>query len=550
MHIHCTFGALLIMNFLLPKHVDEIDNVLLNSISVFKFDPTILEEKRGAVFYTDGGFRAAMHYREAPPAVGGYGVFGYVYTEAETKVGHGCQGVVPSLYGLVQNINQPIELIDRTKPKNAPVSVLAYVQMMDGAFEYTSNNVAEVLATTNALDLAAKLDLDRVCVKTDSRYVLQGLIYCKKWSENGWRKADGDTVANRELWETIYSLYNELIDKGVIIDLMWIKGHSDSVGNCYTDALATKSMISLVNGKYPGMLQFHDPKGFWNPRIDVNPLLLEKHIVFDSFDLSANAGRVQCADTNNVYYTYRLGSLGDDADEYTKIMSTKMLAIVGVPGPEPVLEALSALARNTSDGSDFINENAMYIGRLDIIQKPQAYIEIEKHGHVFLRRDMFNNQFSLHNKTLVLEEINPPRLAEHTIHQAYNHLSDLLAACLGSEKPMGLRYHIHDVTEQVFESHQAKSKVIYKAKDNIDKQVTVQTEAMLEDGIRPVSLLLLTGHDLPKYRVLNKIASPETKVYVVTWPVSSKAYRHATLVRSEHGIGIWSGIYSNQKGVS
>lgn len=536
------------MNFLLPKHVDDLDNVILNSISVFKFDPTILEEKRGAVFYTDGGYRAAMHYREAPPAVGGYGVFGYIYTEAETKVGHGCQGFTPSLYGLVQNVNHPIELIDRTKPKNHGVSVLAYIQMMDGDFKYASNNVAEVLATTNAFDLALKLDLDRICVKTDSRYVLQGLFYCKKWSENGWRKADGEQVANRELWESIYKLYNELLDKGVIIDLMWIKGHSDSVGNCYADALATKSMISLINGKYPGMLEFHDPKGFWSPRIDVNPLLLEKHVVIDGY--TANDGRIQCAETNRVLHVYRLGSLGDDIDEYTKITSTKVLAAVAIPGPEPVLEALSSVARSANSEGNFVNENSVFVGRLDIIQKPSAYTEIEKHGYTFLRRDMFNNQFSLHNKTLILEEINPPLLGEHTIHQAYNHIVDLLACCVTNTPARHTHFHLHDVTDQIFSCTQTKNKFIYKAKDNIDKQVTVQTEAMVEGGIRNVNLKLVTGLHTPKYRVLNKIASPETKVYVVTWPVSSKAYRHATLIKSEHGIGIWSGAYSNQEGVS
>ena len=259
------------MKFLLPKHVSELDNVLLNSVGAFKFDPTILEEKQGAVFYTDGGYRAAQHYREAPPAVGGYGVFGYIYTEQLTKIGHGCQGFEASLYGLVQSSSKPVELIDRTKPVNQPVSVLAYIQMMDGDFEYASNNVAEVMATTNALDLTLKLGLSRVCIKTDSRYVLQGLFYCKKWSENGWRKSDGEQIANRDLWEQIFGLYNELIDSGVIVDLMWIKGHSDSVGNCYADVLATKSMISLINGKHPGMLEFHEPKGFWSPRVDINP---------------------------------------------------------------------------------------------------------------------------------------------------------------------------------------------------------------------------------------------------------------------------------------
>jgi ribonuclease HI len=531
------------MNYLFPKHVTDFDTVIQNSIQAFKFDTTILETPLAAVFYTDGGYRAAMHYRQAPPQVGGYGVFGYVYTEEPTKIGHGCQGVIPSTYGLVKNPGIDVELIDRVKYPNKPVSVLAYIQMMDAAFDFSSNNITEVLATMNAFDVALKLNLGRICIKTDSRYVLQGLVWCKKWTENGWLKDNGEPVSNRELWETIYGLYLNLIERNVIVDLMWVQGHSDSVGNCYADALATKSMISLVNGTYPGMIEFHDPKGFWSPKIDINPLLLEKHIVFDSFTVSR-----RCETPEGIYKLYSLGSLGDNQEEYTKITSDKMLAVVALTSPEPVLDVLSAVAVNSMENnSDFFNEHAMYVGRLDIIQKPNAYNEIAEKGEVFLRKDMFSNEFSLHNKTLILEEINPVRLGEHTIHQEFNNLSDMLVSYLKNEQSFGMAFHMSEITDQIFEVIENKKKDIYKVKSDIDKTVTVNADVRLAHELRNVKTLLLTGHDLPKVRVLNKIASPNTQVFLVSWPTSNKAYRHATLVKSEFGIGIWSGVYSNQK---
>lgn len=531
------------MNYLFPKHVNDFDSVLQNSIQAFKFDTTILEKPLSAVFYTDGGYRAAMHYRQAPPEVGGYGIFGYVYTEDQTKVGHGLSGVSASVFGLVKNPSIDVELIDRNKYPNQPVSVLAYIQMMDASFDFKSNNITEVLATMNAFDLASKLNLGRICIKTDSRYVLQGLIWCKKWSENGWLKASGEPVANRELWETIYGLYTNLIEQNVIVDLMWVQGHSDSVGNCYADSLATKSMISLVNGHYPGMVEFHDPKGFWNPKVDINPLLLEKHVVFDSFSASRNIH------TERGRYTlYTLGNLGDGQEEYTKIMSDKALSVVALSTPEPSLEILSTLANNSmSTSSDFYNENSIYVGRLDIIQKPNAYNEIAEKGDVFLRKDMFSNEFSLHNKMLVLEEINPVRLGEHTIHQEYNNLSDMLVSYIKDSQAFGMNFHMSDITDQIYEVIESKKKDIFKVKPDIDKHVNVLANVRLSHELRNTNTLLLTGRDLPKVRVLNKIAASTTKVFLVSWAISNKAYRHATLIESEFGIGIWSGVYSNLK---
>lgn len=532
------------MNYLLPKHTSDYEPVLEESIRTFKFDTTILDKPLGAVFYTDGGYRAAMHYRQAPPPVGGYGVFGYIYTEEETKLGHGCQGFSPSLFGLVKNPTISVELIDRVKYPNKPVSVLMYIQMMDSSFEFGSNNVTEVLATMNAFDLALKLNLGRICVKTDSRYVLQGLIWCKKWTENGWLKANGEPVANRELWEKIYDLYLNLIDQGCLVDLMWVAGHSDSVGNCYADSLATKSMISLVNGKYPGTTEFYNPKGFWLPKVDVNPLLLEKHIVYDNFDV----GRKLSIENIGTRWLYKLGSLGDDVSDYTKITSDKMLAVVALDAPEPVLEILGNLAEKAArDTGDFYNENSVFVGRLDIIQKPHAYTEIEKDGDVFLRRDMFSNQFSQSNKTLLLEEVNPLCLSEHTIHQLYNNLEDLLVVCLTERQPRGLgSIQIEEITNQIFEVTEAKKKPIYKVKPEIDKTVDVTCKVALSHELREVTTKLLVGRDLPKVRVLNKLASPTTQIFLVTWPESMKAYRYATFIKSEFGVGIWSGAFSNQ----
>jgi len=96
----------------------------------------------------------------------------------------------------------------------------------------------------------------RVKIKTDSGYSIDCITkWVNGWKENGWRKKDGSSVANKE--------YIELIDKyyqRYDITMQFVAAHTtktdpDSVGNARADKLATdatkRAKIESGNSRSP-----------------------------------------------------------------------------------------------------------------------------------------------------------------------------------------------------------------------------------------------------------------------------------------------------------
>ncbi len=72
-------------------------------------------------------------------------------------------------------------------------------------------------------------------IVSDSKYVILGITeWIGNWIKNGWRNAAKKPVLNRELWEALYELNQELKPKWT-----YVKGHADNVHNERADVIAT-----------------------------------------------------------------------------------------------------------------------------------------------------------------------------------------------------------------------------------------------------------------------------------------------------------------------
>jgi len=70
-----------------------------------------------------------------------------------------------------------------------------------------TNQRCELWAIWEALNLVKDQE-KRVELYTDSEYSLKCLQeYCKKWSINGWKKADNKPIENRDIIEPLYGIY-------------------------------------------------------------------------------------------------------------------------------------------------------------------------------------------------------------------------------------------------------------------------------------------------------------------------------------------------------
>ena len=123
---------------------------------------------------------------------------------------------------------------------------------LGGTSPHATNNVMELTAPIEALKYLksnmSKMPFD-IEIISDSKYVILGITeWIFNWQKNNWRNAANKPVVNRELWEELYELTQELKP-------MWsyVKGHHDNEHNNRADIRATTLAggedIQLKNAK-------------------------------------------------------------------------------------------------------------------------------------------------------------------------------------------------------------------------------------------------------------------------------------------------------------
>lgn len=137
-----------------------------------------------------------------------------------------------------------------------------HVVELGGGDASTTNNQMEMLAVIKGLE-SAKSANQPIVVYTDSTYVIRGITqWVWGWRQRGWLTAEGQPVANRELWEELVRLTSARTRLGGI-DWRYVRGHTGVPGNERVDEIAvayTKGQrANLYRGpllKYP--VAIHD----------------------------------------------------------------------------------------------------------------------------------------------------------------------------------------------------------------------------------------------------------------------------------------------------
>lgn len=119
----------------------------------------------------------------------------------------------------------------------------AYVILHDGhAMTATggkvgaTNNQMEMTAVLESLKALEDMGLSqkKLLLSLDSDYVRKalsdssnGTAWIKGWKERGWRKSNGEAVANPDLWKEIDKEFSKFSD----LTLQHVTGHANSDGN-------------------------------------------------------------------------------------------------------------------------------------------------------------------------------------------------------------------------------------------------------------------------------------------------------------------------------
>jgi ribonuclease HI len=108
------------------------------------------------------------------------------------------------------------------------------IEIGDGV-EHATNNQMELTAPIEALKYIRKNDINStVEIVSDSKYVILGITeWIFNWQKNNWRNANKKPVLNRELWEELYELTENLKSKWT-----YVKGHNEDKYNDRADEIA------------------------------------------------------------------------------------------------------------------------------------------------------------------------------------------------------------------------------------------------------------------------------------------------------------------------
>lgn len=110
-------------------------------------------------------------------------------------------------------------------------------KQMSGGERETTNNKMELTAAI--MGLCALKEPCNVTLYSDSKYLVDGMVkgWAKSWRENGWKKSDGKTALNIDLWE-------KLLEKDEFhnIQYVWVKGHAGNPYNERCDRLAVEQI--------------------------------------------------------------------------------------------------------------------------------------------------------------------------------------------------------------------------------------------------------------------------------------------------------------------
>lgn len=477
-----------------------------------------------AVLYTDGGCRPSSR------GVGGWGLHGYFYIDVKPKQGHGCKGFIPTKDGYVN--------ITPGGNKDNEVTVLEYIDGEGPILPASTNNEAEVVALTRALELILVTKPQAVLIKMDSEYALRGVTeWLPQWSKTQWSKNGGGPIANAERWMRVLALLQEIGDT-TQITYTWVQAHADSVGNNQADFNATCGVFAGFNKQDVDEIIRRPIKDYWAPDIDRNRFLSEPSWYFVTGAQSL---------PHKERYFYHLGNHGPDDDAIGQPISDSTLAVVALKEQEPVLKKLLDHQTTIADGFGGV----LVVARLDNVFKPRVYRHLAEKGTSYLFKPSYKADLVNASKLLITREKNPPLMA----FQAINKLSELQAVVEdildgktgvdSSQKIM-----LTDITDLIYEETQVKNATVLKVKlENGAENLVLKPKVDYVSGadVKSTQITLSIGQDAPRRNFFAGVASSKPRVFVVTWPEpdSSVAFRYGTFVTTEKDCGIWAGAYSN-----
>lgn len=467
-----------------------------------------------AVLYCDGS------YWPSYGNLGGWGIHGYTYENEKPKKGTGNPKAKPTPKGYGDT---------------ATVTITNYVEGIGSLKDITSSNQAELTAAIRAVDW---LNDNRhpAMIRSDSKYVVEGVKHIGKWKSNGWLNSQGNPVANQPLWRELDTHLTTAQANGISVKFEWVEGHAGETGNEEADVLAKKGSVKATKGVDYSVIETVAPDGYWKRTGNPNRLLSGQNWYFISSPITDT-------DVPTPPYTYYIGSVPED-DMDGKRSADNSLSVIQLNQPEPVLEQLRKIAAPTTGRPKSVVIKANLTKIFGV-----AYDEVLKYGDDFLLRSDKRVMVSTVDKTVLLQEKSPPGIVWNTFTSLVV-MENVLNQLTDNPEENQNGYQCLDITDIIYDrATNGKGIVTVSLKKSLTSKVKrlkviCPANANIGDEKKPdlighMTTTLVMGVDTPSRNVLSALAGDIKSVKFITWRVSNTVMEYAFYVATEHGRGLW-----------
>ena len=474
----------------------------------------------GMVLYCDGSSRPN-------PGFIGAGVHGYAYNLTLPTKGTGLGTHSLSVAGYSDNKETP-------KEKITPITPVMYYNTAASFDFQTTNNVAELLAAHVAIRMALACKVKRLLLKTDSEYVVKVLTkFAAMWVRSNWTKRDGTTVSNQVFIKDILVSIAELEQRGIKLDIQWVKGHSTHIGNNAADKLANIGSEMSRRHKVMVDVQEHPPEGYWKQDNTRHPFLSHRRAYF-----SASPENIT---PEGIYF---LGDHGKEDEFVGRGEVDGALAVSFIKDKDPVLDTIIAYCKTLAGLDD-----RFFFVKLDSVFTQNRNKDIERFKENSLIVDVESKRLDLlsGDDTKLVRDLQPFRLSERTF-SALADLTEKLTAYIAGT-PIA-RSVVTDITSTFYDTNKRIVKNKETMLTELHKKYVVgyRSEKVKIKHEKGESEIILTlGIDIPDRNALKRLEATVLKVVVLTWMESDHCVRHACIIQTTAGdYSIWCGYFSNQ----
>jgi ribonuclease HI len=541
-------------DFEFPKMTEQfsplIEESILDDLKTKHQKATEEPLSLGVVFYTDGGGQIGQVY------IGGYGYHGFVHANTPTKTGPGCNGYnvtdkgymvksLPEGAKVEVTVDPRLTNVEPYKTASSPRMPVVYLNGRGSLLDAT-NNVAEAEAFNKAVEAIVKLNsqvkLNSVHLRIDSRYVIGAVKNRFKYRESDWRRADGQPLANREMWIEILDNLDKALE---VVDcpwsIEWVKGHSEYLGNHVADRLATSGLNAGMNDYFFDELVVRPAQGYWsNAGVDVG---MHYFMADQKWYTYINDEAPKTSDGKFIFF---MGTHEED-ERVGQLISDQTQSVAFISNPPKTLEAVRNIGATIDPITTTLQTNGIWCGHLNNLMSADVAELVNNHGGKLLSLNGYGKTITSHGKELLYRLTG--RL-ENAAMVRYHYLSDLLETVQAGS--LDDRMVLNDVTDYFLKTTEGKKKSETKLIASADASIKLPLKVNVKNPVDSmyseitIDVTLTYGITLPRRRIIGGVKDQKPKVWVLTVFEPFVGFRVYTIVQLENGdIGLWTNVASN-----